>query len=450
MVSRLLGLLVGIASLGAHQADPEFRTGFARVDITPPKGAIMTGPALPIAKDTEDRLFAKAMVARSGGRTLAIVGMDLVKIRKDLAEEATRLAAERTGLDPRGILLCPTHNHSSPWVPRGGPGNRKYLEEVPGRIAECIERAHRDMRPARMKIGRSLVYRGLNNRRFVSKADGKVLNNWLGKLDDLEAVPQVLGSEGPIDPEMWVARFESTDGKVMGLLVNFTCHPNLRQRKDLRSWSADFPGVISEKLRELHGENVVTVFPQGASGNLNPASGQTRNWRAEAEIFANAAAEAAQSARRVQEPVEIDYARRDVRVPRRDPASQADEAIARLGWRVEAFEAAGESVSRLPESRETPVSAARIGPLGIASNPGELFVEWGIDIKRRSSFRHTIVCELVNDSIGYEPTAAAFENGGYETLVGVNFVTLEGIEELVDTAVALLDELAAPNHREPR
>ena len=58
-----------------------------------------------------------------------------------------------------------------------------------------------------------------------------------------------------------------------------------------------------------------------------------------------------------------------------------------------------------------------------------------------SPFPHTVVSELTNDWIGYAPTKQAFEHEGYESLAGVNFVSLEGIEMLVDTAVELLDEL---------
>ena len=95
----------------------------------------------------------------------------------------------------------------------------------------------------------------------------------------------------------------------------------------------------------------------------------------------------------------------------------------------------------MPPTLQVPVSAARIGPLGIATNAGELFVEWGLSIKKRSPFPHTVVAELTNDWIGYEPTELAFQHEGYETLAGVDFVSREGIQTLVDTAVKLLQEL---------
>jgi len=81
------------------------------------------------------------------------------------------------------------------------------------------------------------------------------------------------------------------------------------------------------------------------------------------------------------------------------------------------------------------------GSLAIATNAGELFVEWGIEVKKRSPFPHTVLSELTNDWVGYEPTKLASEHEGYESLAGVNYVSLEGIQKLVDTAIEMLDEL---------
>ena len=49
------------------------------------------------------------------------------------------------------------------------------------------------------------------------------------------------------------------------------------------------------------------------------------------------------------------------------------------------------------------------------------------------------------DDIGFHSLWMAehhFQHEGYETLAGVNFVSLEGIQMLVDTAVGMLEELA--------
>jgi len=419
----------------------ELRVGFGQADITPPIGAKMTGPATPRNVGLDDRLWAKTLVAQCDDRMLAIVGVDLVKIRLDLSDAAIAQASQRTKIARDAVIICPSHNHSSPFIPEGGPDNKDYIATLPGLIADSIEQAYKALQPARMFLGRSLVYDGVHNRRVVSKADGLALNTWLNKLDDLKQTPQVLGTEGPIDPELWVARFDALDGRVLGTLVNFTCHPHFRDRRLLNTWSADFPGVIAEQMAEAYGKQAVCVFTQGASGNVNPNSQSTSDWREKAAVFARPAVEAAKRAIPINGPVAVGYARRDVVVPCRDPAEQREGAIARLGWRPDAFEATKREAAKMPRTRKVPVSAARIGPLAIATNAGELFVEWGLSIKKRSPFPHTIVSELTNDWIGYEPTQLAFQHEGYETLAGVDFVSLEGIQTLVDTAVELLQEL---------
>jgi hypothetical protein len=440
MKTILLGVVVLFAGVGEGRPG-ELRVGFGQVDITPPIGAKMTGPGTPRNVGLDDRLFARTLVVQCGDRMLAIVGVDLVKIRLDLSDAAIAQASQRTKIARDAVIICPSHNHSSPFIPQGGPDNKDYISSLPGLIADSIEQAYKALQPARMFLGRSLVYDGIHNRRVVSKADGLALNTWLTKLDDLKQTPQVLGTEGPIDPELWVARFDALDGRVLGTLVNFTCHPHFRDRKHLNTWSADFPGVIAEQMAEAYGKQAVCVFTQGASGNVNPNSQSTSDWREKAAMFARPAVEAAKRAVPIDGPIAVGYARRDVVVPCRDPAEQREGAIARLGWRPDAFEATKREAARMPRTRKVPVSAARIGPLAIATNAGELFVEWGLSIKKRSPFPHTIVSELTNDWVGYEPTAQAFRHEGYETLAGVDFVSLEGIETLVDTAVELLQEL---------
>jgi neutral ceramidase len=60
------------------------------------------------------------------------------------------------------------------------------------------------------------------------------------------------------------------------------------------------------------------------------------------------------------------------------------------------------------------IQAFRIGDLGVVGLPGEFFVEFGLELKRRSPAAQTFVVGLANGSLGYVPTAAAFAQGGYE------------------------------------
>lgn len=443
----LLPALIGISSPAADvgPAANDLRVGFAQVEITPPVGATITGPMGPKSTGTDDPLRARAMVVQSGNRKLAIVGLDLVKFRLDLSDKTIALVTQQTDITREGILICPSHNHSSPLIPADGEKaavNREYINTLPQLIADAIVQANRALQPARMSIGRSIVLEGHINRRLIAKSDGLVLNTWLKKLDDLQQVPQVLGSESVIDPELWLVRFDSPDGKMLGSLVNFTCHPCLHDRILTHNWSADFPGVIADTLAQEFGAQAVGVFTQGASGNIQPPVCWAPDWKERAGVFAKAAVAAAKSAKPVEGAIAVDFLRRDVEVPRCDAESQKPEKITRLGWRVEAFEGARLTAASMPRLRTVPVSAARIGPFAIATNAGELFVEYGLSVKKRSPFPHTILSELTNECIGYQPTAFAFEHEGYETLAGANFIAVEGIQTLIDTAVEMLEELA--------
>ncbi|NWG76012.1 MAG: hypothetical protein HXY24_15660, partial [Rubrivivax sp.] len=62
---------------------------------------------------------------------------------------------------------------------------------------------------------------------------------------------------------------------------------------------------------------------------------------------------------------------------------------------------------------ETEVQAMTIGDTAWVGVPCELFVQIGLQIKRSSPFRHTMVFGYTNDSIGYLPTRDAFPHGGY-------------------------------------
>lgn len=71
--------------------------------------------------------------------------------------------------------------------------------------------------------------------------------------------------------------------------------------------------------------------------------------------------------------------------------------------------------------------------------PGEIFVELGLAIKKDSPFKHTIIAELANGSIGYVPTRRAYSEGNYEP---VSARCAEGSGEMiVEAALRLLRQL---------
>jgi neutral ceramidase len=425
----------------------QFRVGFGETDITPPDGLYMCGSLDPRKNEgMTDPLQSHALVVESGGARIAIVGVDLIGLPKALSDEIIAEAAGRTGIPADAFMIACSHTHSGPYTAEGLYSSQvtdaEYLSSLPDRIAASVEQAAGRVEPATMHIGRALVHHGLHNRRVICP-DGKVLNTWMpAALNDLDLIPQVLGTAGPVDPELWVLRFDKLDGSTLGVFYNFSLHTN---SKGGLTWSADYPCVVAELMREEYGPEVISVYTPGACADINVTLGGV-HWRESATYFAEQAVDAARRAIPVEGPIPVSAIRREIVVPRRDPADQPPEAIGRLNWggaggRADVFDRQAELVAAMPEQLTVVISAARIGPFAIASNPGELFVEHGLSIKRRSPFRHTVVSELTNDLILYQPTREAFAQQGYETLVGPNRVAMEGIERIVDTAVELVEEL---------
>ena len=109
-------------TLGAAAANPVFRAGAARADITPPEGA-----ALPMSgyagredgfKSIHDRLFVRAVALDDGATRAAIVTADLSAISYSWWERLSAAIQKETGIPRDNILLAATHTHAGPSLGR--------------------------------------------------------------------------------------------------------------------------------------------------------------------------------------------------------------------------------------------------------------------------------------------------------------------------------------------
>ena len=252
--------------------------------------------------------MAKALVAVSNHRRIAVVGVDLIGLPRAIADKTIDEAARRTGIERTDIIISCSHTHSGPYTVDGsysfGVTDTDYLSTLPDSIATCIEKAQAACQPATMHIGRSLVHHGLHNRRVLCK-DGKAFNTWMVEaLNDLDVCPQILGVCGPIDPELWVVRFDELSGRPFGVFFNFSLHACSHFGT---TWSADYPGVVAEYMRRALDPDTVTVFTPGACANIDPTM-EGEEWRAGAEYFADQAVVAAKRAKRIEGPIVVDAA----------------------------------------------------------------------------------------------------------------------------------------------
>lgn len=91
------------------------------------------------------------------------------------------------------------------------------------------------------------------------------------------------------------------------------------------------------------------------------------------------------------------------------------------------------------------VHVMRLGNIAIATNPFELFVDYGSQIRARSKAEQTFLSQLTCGSWGYLPTKHAEEGGHYSAFVGSGTVGHAGGEMYVRKVLTVIDELFADN-----
>jgi len=417
--------------------------GEAEVDITPPVGTALAGGLEPrTSLGVQDPLYVKAVVLECDGRRLACVVLDLVKLLRKEGDAAVELAAERTGIAARDIVWAATHTHTGPYTaPIMGSDesivNEKWLATVPVKFADAVESACNNMRPARMTRLRGFDVSLAHNRRVVFK-NGRAVNTW--NLAQADESVQCLASAGPMDPEVGILAFDDEDGKLLGVLFHFALHTNTNFGA---RFSADYPAVVAARIREKFGPQAFTLFMPGACADLNTAG---KRYREVGDALADVIIGELDKRRRGTASVPLASVKREVTVPFRDFTVDQEERIRTSGWPAEALDVFRREVDIMRQEGKTEartvLQAWRVGEVAFASLPGELFVEWGLKIKRESPFAWTYPVELGGDYLGYLVTEQAWLAGGYESLIARTAKpSHQGVSQMVDSALEMLTEL---------
>jgi hypothetical protein len=94
------------------------------------------------------------------------------------------------------------------------------------------------------------------------------------------------------------------------------------------------------------------------------------------------------------------------------------------------------------EAREAWLQVILLGEVAIVGVPCELFARLGLEIRRRSPFRHTLVLGLANDDFGYVGDREGIRLGGYQMWVSPHCPGEAGTgEAMVDAVVGMLEEV---------
>ena len=432
--------------------------GRAAVSITPPIGnPIGSSYGLTPAAGVRDDLFAKAIVLALDGVKAAIVACDLISIRKEIVSEARRLVGAGTGVRGDLMILSATHCHAGPqmhplFLSQVSGAARKlgetYVAELPGKIAEAVRRAEADLQPARVWTASAQEHEISFNRRFLMK-DGSV------RMNPGRGNPETVRAVGPIDPDVSVIYFDTPEGKPLATHVNFALHVAIAGGREV---SADYPGVLSRTLSAVKDPDMLTLFTNGMSGNINHLdvtdSRQLRGHAEASRIGTILAADVLKAYRQLRPvtPTKLAVRSRAVALPAptftREEVDAARKTLTDFGkpgapafhdvvhaWKV--LDVAALNGGPL----DTEVQAITMGDeLAWVGIPGDAFVELGLAIKQNSPYRFTVVSEQSGSgSISYVPNRKAFSEGAYE-VISARFEPGGG-ELLAEVAIQLLIDM---------
>ncbi|HEV7282943.1 MAG TPA: LamG-like jellyroll fold domain-containing protein [Pirellulaceae bacterium] len=464
----LLALLVLALSVGAV-ARGELRAGAAVVDVTPiGLPVLVNGGMLTRSIGTvKTPLHARALVLDDGKERVAIVVVDSCMIPRQLLDEAKAAASGRTKIRPERMLISATHTHSAPSSMGclGTDVDPNYVPYLREKLAEAIASAEKNLEPARIGFGSVDAAEFTAPRRWIRRSD-RVAEDPFGNPTvraNMHAGgdwDDAVGEAGPEDPELSLIAVQTSDGRPLAILANFSMHYFGDE-----ALSADYFGLFSEGLKTrlaavapADQPPFVAMMSHGCSGDIwrrdytKPKDEQLagRSIDEYSQALVDRALSAYEQIEYAGDPtIAMAEERMNLRyrVPDKQRLEWAQRVVAEIGDRppkdTREVYAREQILLHERQSTEVVVQALRIGDIAIATTPNETYALSGLKLKLQSPLANTMVIELANGGDGYIPPPEQHLLGGYNTWAARSAgLEVEAEPKIVEAALRLLEQVA--------
>lgn len=362
------------------------KAGTATIDITPSAGSRMAafprGPERTPrrAKGAHDPLSARILVLSDGSQIVAFCTRDTTTVRSRELNRIRELAGERLPElnGPRLTVAC-SHTHSGPETSYlfGGSPDDPWIVELDRRIAAAVFEAHARIEPVTLSTARTSIDLSHNRRVLDAEGRSKMVHEYE------EGV-----TTGPVDPDLTVLRVDRAgrDSPPLAVFYHYTAHA-LTAGPANDYYTADYPGVARHIVEQAY-PGSTALFWNGAAGNVHPRFCMRDDYAAMEEVGTRLGRQVLETA---------------------DAASRIDADRIVFETETRRFP------NRVDPSLEVSVelSCLRLGELIVAFVPGEVFVEFQLEFKRRVAPQMAIFVGYANGWPGYVPTRSAYAEGGY-------------------------------------
>ena len=470
------------------------RVGIAGFDFTPrihpTCGAWGTSRTM---TEIDMPLLGRCVALEHDGRRVVWYALDIVGENLEPTTEHRDRVAESLGLTRDQVIWSTIQTHACGALPgstRTGCAisdlsgqDPQFAEEERQRFVKSYLDAGREaidkLQPATVSAGKGFCDSiGYNSRFPMPNGGCKFSRNYAEGLQGGKFY----------DPTIGLIRFEDTNGKPLGVIFNFGCHPAVMIND--KYVSSDYPGTARQCIEEAI-DGAPAMFVQGFCGDVHcrhmfgtPAQAKRLGQRlGQAAIDALPTLVPARSGPLASafDPLELPcrpmpsrkyfeegLAAREAFIEelKNDPAAvwfdgtnapeqmSVEDRIKFVEVKVRFFKEglrmidAGESPAT--STLSFPISALRIGDVGAVLSPGENFTLTGHKIRQRSPFVHTLICGDTNGLIGYIGDDLEMDRRGYQTDSywqglypnGFRLTPAKGsVQKLIATACGLLDKL---------
>ena len=404
--------------------------GISEVDITPDFVTELAGYNDAIPRESEgvhDEISAKAISIENNDCTVVILSVPAVNIKIDSFEIIRSATSIALNIPKQNILIHATHSHS---CPKNKGEYKSFLEK---KCIQCIEESFKNRFYGKIGFGKTTVNEcGKNRRRLL-----------YGGL--------------PVDPEIIVMKIEDENGCCKAIVYNYACHCTV-MGVDNKLISEDWPFFANTLITQTKGNNIKSIFIQGASGDINPgysaglsavgANIPTRTWSEAKRIGENVGNALLEIVDTIvaEEIIKLKSSTIEFTLPARKdyPTSleQAKNNYEQAKLKLEQIKTASNASEikidkaktelffaslikngaqdfyngKWAENLKIEVQAICINNNIITSSPCEMFCEDGMALKKKSPAKYTMIAELSNpvEAIDYIPTANAYKDGDYE------------------------------------
>jgi len=447
LLVTVLLLAASEAALAATPAPPAAEqplwVGWATADITPPKPVALVGQLQKrISTGVRDPLTATVLALEtrgSGGEKeqAVLVSCDLLNIERAVQQRLQeKVAAQLPDLDARKVFLNATHTHTGPGFSErtfkgrydvsndaGVMKASEYADFFLDRATKAVAEAWQGRKPGALSWALGYAAVGFNRRAHFFNGSSVMY----GKT----AAANFSNVEGYQDPAVDLLFLWGPETKLSGVVINLAC--TSQETENLREVSADFWHDVREELHRRLGADLF-VLPQ-----CSPAGDQSPHliYRKQAEQVMDARrglSRRQEIARRIANAVDdaLPPARADIKT--------------RLVFRhtVAGVDLPEQQPPAAPfyetdSVRPMEFHVLRLGDVALATNPFELYLDYGIRIEARSRAVLTMLVQLSCAASGYLPTERAVKGGGYSADKFV--VGPEGGQVLVEETVKRINEL---------